>query len=90
MKPFEVERYLSQLELGWEILNGKKIKHEFKFKDFVEAMEFVNKAADIAEKESHHPDIAISYNKVEIVLWTHSINGLSENDFIVAAKVEAI
>jgi len=61
---------------------------EAKFSDFKEAMQFVNTVADIAENAGHHPDIYISYNKVEIILWTHAIGGLSLNDFIVAARIE--
>ncbi|OGZ70461.1 MAG: hypothetical protein A3F47_01295 [Candidatus Staskawiczbacteria bacterium RIFCSPHIGHO2_12_FULL_38_11] len=85
----EIKDYLSQLK-NWEFLETQKIIKEFKFDDFVKAMEFVNKIADVAEKEGHHPDMAIHYNKVEITLWTHFINGLSENDFIIAAKIDAI
>ena len=85
----EIKNYLSQLN-NWEFLETQKIIKEFKFDDFVKAMEFVNKIADVAEKEGHHPDMAIHYNKVEITLWTHFINGLSENDFIIAAKIDAI
>ena len=73
----------------WTIKDWKVTK-EFKFKSFVEAMEFVNKVADIAEQEGHHPDISISYSKVIIETWTHAINGLSENDFILAAKIDKI
>ena len=69
---------------------GMKIKRHFKFKDFTEAIAFVNKVAQIAEQEGHHPDITINYNKVTIELWTHSIGGLSENDFILASKIELL
>ncbi|MBI4098792.1 MAG: 4a-hydroxytetrahydrobiopterin dehydratase, partial [Candidatus Magasanikbacteria bacterium] len=68
----------------------KKIERVFKFKDFKEAMVFVNHVADIAEAEGHHPDITINWNKVALSLSTHSIGGLSENDFIVAAKINAL
>lgn len=86
----EVEKYKAQV-LGWAVSNSsKKISREFKFADFKEAMKFVNKIADIAESEGHHPDIHIFYNRVNIELWTHAVNGLSENDFILAAKVNAI
>ncbi len=86
----ESHKYLSQT-LGWELLEGaKKIKKEFKFKNFKEAIVFVNNVADLAESEGHHPDIHIFYNKVQLELWTHAIGGLSENDFIVAAKVNAL
>ena len=60
------------------------------FKNFVEAMAFINKVADIAEEERHHPDIHISYNKVQLTLTTHAIHGLSENDFILAAKIDSL
>ncbi len=66
------------------------ISRLFKFKDFVEAMVFVNKVAELAEKEGHHPDIKIVWNKVTIELTTHAVRGLSVNDFIVAAKIDAI
>ncbi len=74
---------------GWEMdAEAQKISRDFMFKDFVKAVEFVNQVADIAEVEDHHPDIFVSYNKVRLDLWTHAINGLSENDFIVAAKID--
>jgi 4a-hydroxytetrahydrobiopterin dehydratase len=72
---------------SWTIKDNKVYK-QFSFKDFVGAIKFINKVADIAEQEGHHPDIKISWNKVDIELWTHAIDGLSENDFIVAAKIE--
>ena len=84
----QYEPLLKQLKLDWEVIDSKALKHEFKFKDFLESMEFVNKIAKIAEEEGHHPDIYIYYNKVIINLKTHNIRGLSENDFIVAAKIE--
>ncbi|OLS29540.1 MAG: putative pterin-4-alpha-carbinolamine dehydratase [Candidatus Thorarchaeota archaeon AB_25] len=67
-----------------------KIEKLFKFKDFKEAMNFVNKVAEIAEEQDHHPDIFVQWNKVTLTLWTHAINGLFENDFIVAAKIDEI
>lgn len=60
------------------------------FPDFVTAMEFVNRVAELAETEGHHPDISIWYNRVQLDLWTHSIGGLSENDVIVAAKINSL
>src|SRR3989338_9619846 len=85
----EIKNYLSQLN-NWEFLETQKIIKEFKFEDFVKAMEFVNKIAVLAEEEGHHPDIAINYSKVEITLSTHFVKGLSENDFILAAKIDNI
>ncbi len=84
----EIKTVLTELP-GWS-LNNLIISREFQFKDFVKAMEFVNKTADLANIEDHHPDIFISYNKVRIDLSTHKIGGLSMNDFILAAKIEAI
>jgi 4a-hydroxytetrahydrobiopterin dehydratase len=69
--------------------DAKKISKEFKFADFIGAINFVNLVADIAEEEGHHPDISVHYNKVTLELWTHAIGGLSENDFILAAKIDA-
>ena len=73
----------------WTLKDGHLYK-KFKFKDFLEAMKFINKIAQIAESEGHHPDFCVHYNKVDVELWTHAINGLSENDFIVAAKIDKI
>ena len=84
----QAQEYLGQLQGEWEVEDGKKIKRRFRFKDFKEALAFVNKVGEIAETEVHHPDITINYNKVTIELMTHSIGGLSENDFILAAKIE--
>lgn len=91
IKPFSKEKAQSFLEQipGWELLENK-IQRDFSFKDFKEAMAFVNAVADIAEEEQHHPDIFINYNKVTIELWTHSIGGLHENDFIIAAKINGL
>lgn len=84
----DVERLLSKVP-GWS-LEGLKIGRDFKFKDFVSAMEFVNRVAEIAESEQHHPDFQIHYNLVKVTVWTHAANGLTENDFILAAKINTI
>lgn len=86
----EAATYMKQLAGQWKLEDGKKIKCEFIFKDFKEAMVFVNNIAKVAEEEQHHPDIHIFYHRVVIELWTHAIMGLSENDFIVAAKIEKL
>jgi 4a-hydroxytetrahydrobiopterin dehydratase len=75
----------------WRVSDDlKNISRDLKFKDFKEAMVYVNKIADLAEKEGHHPDFFVSYNKVHIELTTHEMKGLSVNDFIVAAKIDKI
>ncbi|HUZ92930.1 MAG TPA: 4a-hydroxytetrahydrobiopterin dehydratase [Candidatus Paceibacterota bacterium] len=83
--PASVANYLERVP-GWSSPDNLKIVKEFEFKDFKEAMGFVNKLALIAEAEGHHPDIYIFYNKVRLELSTHAIGGLSENDFILAAR----
>ena len=76
---------------GWSLAeHGTRLQRRFEFRDFVAAMEFVNRVAEIAEGEGHHPDIAIHWNKVDLVLWTHKIGGLHENDFILAAKINRL
>lgn len=85
----EIKKYLTELGSGWEYVNGQ-ITKVWKFADFKEAMLFVNRVADIAETEGHHPNIHIFWNKVRCELYTHAIRGLSENDFILAAKIEAL
>ena len=101
-KPFdanEIKTYMSYLKTPWELVSGDpstssgrilRIRKKFKFKDFKEAMQFVNQVADIAENEGHHPDMKINYNRVKIELTTHAIGGLSVNDFIMASKIELL
>ncbi len=76
---------------GWRLEEGgTRLTRRFELEDFKKAIEFVNRVAEIAEEEGHHPDIAIHWNKVDLVLWTHKIGGLHENDFILAAKVNRL
>lgn len=82
----QVASLLQQLK-GWS-LQGGKLQKEYRFKDFKQAMSFVNQMADVAEAEGHHPDFSVHYNVVEVSIWTHAIGGLSENDFILAAKID--
>lgn len=90
--PNEKEDELIKQTPDWLLLRDKahRIRRVFTFKDFKKAMEFVNKAADLAENEGHHPDIKIVYNKVQLDLFTHAVGGLSENDFIVASKIDKL
>ena len=86
----ESESFLGEVE-GWELsANGKQIEKTFTFTNFDKAMDFVNMVADAAEFEGHHPDIDIRYSTVKLTLTTHAIGGLSENDFILAAKINSI
>ena len=74
---------------GWK-LEDNKIQKIFKFRNFRESIRFINQIANLAENEGHHPDIKISWNKVTLTLTTHAIHGLSQNDFILAAKIDEI
>jgi 4a-hydroxytetrahydrobiopterin dehydratase len=74
----------------WKVVNGHHITRVFAFPDFQQALAFVNKAGAIAEEQGHHPDTLLSWGKAEITTWTHSINGLSESDFILAAKIDKL
>lgn len=85
----EIKKFMAQVK-DWEVMADKKIVKIFKFKDFIETMGFVNKVALLAQEEGHHPDIQVSYSKVVVELWTHAIGGLSENDFILAAKIDQL
>ena len=91
MPPFstvEIEEMLHQLD-GWELLDGL-IGKTYKFKNYYEVMAFVNTVAWISHREDHHPDIALGYNKCRVEYITHSTGGLSENDFICAAKIDVL
>jgi 4a-hydroxytetrahydrobiopterin dehydratase len=74
----------------WKVVDGHDISREFKFPDFVQALAFVNKVGVIAEEQGHHPDILLSWGKANVTTWTHKINGLTESDFILAAKIDKI
>jgi len=84
------EALLKQLT-GWAMnADAKEIRRTFPFKDYYRSMAFVNAVAWIAHREDHHPDMTVGYNKVTVVFTTHSVSGLSENDFIGAAKIDAL
>ncbi len=86
----EAEKLLPELNDWLLIDDAHMLAKSFHFKDFVASMAFVNKVAAIAEEEGHHPDLTISYSDVGVELTTHAMEGLSENDFIVAAKIDEI
>jgi len=74
---------------GWEVRDDR-LHRRFTFRDFVTAMRFVNHMAEVAEAERHHPDFTVHYRQVDVAIWTHAIGGLSENDFILAAKISPL
>lgn len=73
---------------GWKVVEEHHLQRTYTFPDFASALRFVNEVGAVAEQEQHHPDIALRWGKVEITLWTHAVRGLSENDFILAAKID--
>ena len=83
-----VQMLLQEVD-SWS-LDGEKIRKKFRFPQFLAAIDFVNAMARLAEAEGHHPDFCVHYREVDVSLWTHAIDGLSENDFILAAKIDAI
>jgi 4a-hydroxytetrahydrobiopterin dehydratase len=89
LKPEEVKPLLSQVK-GWEVEDGKKLVKSFKFPDFVKAVDFVNAITPVAEGEGHHPDLFVKWGEVRVMLWTHAAGGLTENDFILAAKLDKV
>jgi len=84
----ELLGYVRSVE-GWD-LQDDRIHRHFRFADFRTAMAFVNAMAGLAESEGHHPDFSVHYNTVDVTLWTHAVGGLSENDFILAAKIDRL
>jgi 4a-hydroxytetrahydrobiopterin dehydratase len=89
----EIHKYLKKVD-GWDVKENQSksfyLIKEFKFKNFLESQDFVNKVGEIAEKEGHHPDISFGWGYAKIRIFTHSIKGLAESDFILAAKVDQL
>jgi 4a-hydroxytetrahydrobiopterin dehydratase len=75
---------------GWHVVNEHHIIRGYTFPDFKQALEFVNRVGALAEEQGHHPDILLAWGKAEITLWTHKIDGLTESDFIMAAKIDRL
>lgn len=88
LKAKEIAEYMESLDCGWEVVDNHHLERVFRFKNFVEALEYVNKVGALAEEEQHHPDISLSWGKVVLTLFTHKIDGLSESDIVFAAKVD--
>ena len=90
LTPTQIQELQLKLNKPWQIIENKKITKTFTFDSFKKTIKAVNKIAVIAEQEGHHPDMTIHYSTLIIELWTHAINGLSENDFILASKIDEI
>lgn len=90
LKSDDINSLLGKLKNGWKVIDNKKIRYRFPFDNFKKGMAFAQEVAVIAEQEQHHPDICIHYSGVEVELTTHAIDGLSTNDFIMAAKIDQL
>ncbi len=89
LKGAEIANLLSELQ-GWSVVNEHHLSKTYKFANFREAQNFVNRVGDLAEEQGHHPDICFGWGRAEITIWTHKIDGLTESDFILAAKIDRL
>jgi 4a-hydroxytetrahydrobiopterin dehydratase len=87
LSPDQVKQYQAKLGQGWQISSGH-LEKSYKFKDFRQALDFTNRIGEIAEEMGHHPDIYLTWGKVRIEIFTHSANALTENDFVLAARID--
>jgi 4a-hydroxytetrahydrobiopterin dehydratase len=85
----DIQRLLKELD-RWEAINNHHLRKSYEFKNFSEALEFVNRVGKLAEDQGHHPDICFGWGKAEITIWTHKIDGLTESDFVLAAKIDQL
>ena len=90
LKGQEIASLKSKLNGGWQVVNEHHLEKEYSFKDFRQALEFTNKVGELAESQGHHPDIYLTWGKVKLTVWTHKINGLTESDFVLAAKADTL
>lgn len=90
MRGAEIEEFFDELGGGWEVIEEHHLKKRYEFKNFLEAQELVLRVGQLAEEQGHHPDICFGWGYAEIKIWTHKIDGLSESDFILAAKIDKL
>ena len=90
LKGDALKQMQKRLNGGWQVLDEGRLEKQFKFPDFRHALEFVNRVGDIAEEINHHPDIYFTWGQARIQIWTHKIKGLSDNDFILAARIDEL
>jgi 4a-hydroxytetrahydrobiopterin dehydratase len=90
LKGTQLNELQRKLGADWRVVSEHHLEKEFSFKDFKAALEFTNKVGALAEHVSHHPDIYLAWGKVKITIWTHKIDGLTESDFVLAAKIEEL
>ena len=86
----ELSRLSNELGGDWKVVNDHHLEREYKFKNFREALAFTNKVGELAELQGHHPDIYLAWGLVKLTIWTHKVDGLTESDFILAAKADQL
>jgi 4a-hydroxytetrahydrobiopterin dehydratase len=86
----ELVRFSRQLAPGWRVVRQHHLEREFKFPNFREALQFANRVGELAEAQNHHPDIFLAWGQVKLTLWTHKNDGLTESDFVFAAKIDQL
>lgn len=86
----ESSALLARLGGGWRVVDGHHLEKEYRFADFRDALAFTNRVGELAEAQGHHPDIRLSWGRVVLAIWTHKINGLTESDFVLAAKADRL
>lgn len=89
LKAEQIKELSAQLN-GWKIINEHHLQKIYAFKDFRETLDFVNHVGELAEDQGHHPDICFGWGKADITIWTHKIDGLTESDFVLAAKIDRL
>ena len=90
LKGEETTRLLRELDRGWRVADEHHLEREYSFPDFRTALAFVNRVGELAESQGHHPDLYLAWGKVRVMVWTHKIDGLTESDFVFAAKTDLI
>ncbi|MFP4057028.1 MAG: 4a-hydroxytetrahydrobiopterin dehydratase [Candidatus Brocadiia bacterium] len=90
LKGQKLARLAEELDNDWTVVDEHHLEKEYRFRNFRQALDFTNQVGELAEQVGHHPDIHLAWGKVKLVLWTHKIDGLSESDFVFAAKADAL
>jgi len=85
----EIQKFIGELK-DWEVIEEHHLRKTFEFKNFRDALDFVDRIGELSEEQGHHPDICFGWGRAEVTIWTHKINGLTESDFILAAKIDKL
>ena len=85
-----IQDLFAQLGSGWRVVQEHHLEKDFRFRNFAEALAFTNRVGEVAEEQGHHPDICLAWGKVQLTVWTHTAGGLTESDFVLAAKCDRV